>query len=144
MRNYLSEIENILYGFMSTSVARRFSRTTTSDSIILCLRSRCDLSVYLTRNYISISYAGEYEEFDITDISDVSNVLELVGSFINELATGALIYERIYHGHVQTKCRVTLVNRISHRTISLRDTVLTSRYTQNEPKLILREKIFFD
>ncbi len=145
MRTYLCKIEKQLCNFISTSVIHHFSRTVTDECIILTAKSSHPLSVYVFCDFICVNYADESDEFDI-DISSTSKllaVLETIAEFINELMTGALIYERVYYGHVQTMYRIILINRITKRKINLRDTVLTSQYSSTEPRLVIREKVFF-
>ncbi len=139
----LIDIEKQLRSYLSASVLRQFSRSVTKDAVILSANSHHELSVSLLHDCICIHYADEHQYFHYSDDMDISDVLESIGIFINELMTGTLIYERIYYGRVQTKCRVTLVNRISRRRVHLRDTVISSGHTKNAPKLVLHEKIFF-
>lgn len=143
MHSYLFGIEKQLCSFISTSVINHFRRTVTDECIILTLKSDKTLSVYVFSDFICVNYADESDEFDISNKSRLLPVLENIGGFINELMTGALIYERVYYGHVQTKYRITLINKITKRKINLRDTVVTSQYSSDEPRLTIREKLFF-
>ncbi len=143
MNNYLCQIEKQLRIFISTSIDRSFFRTTADDCIILSTHSLNPITLTLFSDTICIDFADEYQEFDISNSTKLLPVLEKIGAFINELMTGALIYERVYYGKTQTICRVTLINKITKRKIHLRDTVLTSQYPHNVPRLIIREKLFF-
>lgn len=138
----LSVIEKHLYSFLSTGVIRCFKRTVTDNCIILTSRSPCTLSVYIFSDLICVNYADECDEFDI-GTSKAQSTLETAGRFINELMTGAVICERVYYGHVQTSYRMTLVNKITRRKISLRDVVVNTDYSPDEPRLVIREKLFF-
>ncbi len=139
----LLDIERLLFRFISPSVIRCLSRSAGDDCIILTARSSNTLSICLFSDMICINYADEYEEFDICSKSKLLSTLDTVGSFINELVTGVLIYEKVYYGTVQTKCRVVLSNKVTKRRINLRDTVVTSNYPTDKPRLVIHENIYF-
>lgn len=143
MISQLIEIENQLRRYLSAPVRRHLQRFVSEDSVTLSAKPPCELSVSLFCDCICVQYADECQYFRYSDNMDFSDTLESIGIFINELMTGTLIYERIYYGRVQTKCRVTLVNRISRHRVHLRDTVINSGHAQNAPKLVLHEKVFF-
>ncbi len=143
MYGQILEIENQLREHLSSPVRRRLYRSETDDSVMLSANTQYELSILLSCDCICVSYADEQQYFHYSDSEDISDIIELIGIFINELMTGTLVYERIFYGHVQTKCRVTLINRISRHTVHLRDTVTASRHAKNAPRLVLHEKVSF-
>lgn len=143
MHNYLCKIEKQLRVFISTAINRNLFRTVTDDCIILSTHFSNSVNLYLSCESICIDFADEYREYDISDTSELLPVLDAIGTFVNELMTGALIYERVYYGNIQANCRVTLINKITKRKTNLRETVLEYNHPVNAPKLILRQKVFF-
>ncbi len=138
----LFTIEKHLCEFISSSVNRHFKRIVKDNCIILTSNASNTLSIQIFSDLICVNYADVCDEFDI-HASKLHSELEIIGTFINEIMTGAIICERVYYGRTQASYRLTLVNKITKHKINLHDTVVNDKYSSKEPRLVVREKLFF-